>query len=393
MKNQTVSGRCRYSLGVAFILILVIAISSFAYADDLNDASRRIDNVVEAKFKTFAILVDGEPIVYCEDEAHAQQVLALLKRRYIKDDVLTKRVEFVEEITIAEIKAPLSSFNGYKPVDQVVDYIISGARRDDVYTVREGDDFLDIAKASGLTVNQIFEANPSLYDQKFLVVGQQINLTVDKPLINVMTVEQTIYTTPIDFEIIKHPTERLFEGEFDVKVEGEKGTSEIVADVVCLNGAEQSREVLSETVLVAPTPRELIVGSKKAPPKKGTGIFVLPARGYVITSPYGYRSYGFHSGIDLAMPIGCDVTAADGGVVTFAAKRGTYGYHIIIDHGDRKSSLYAHCSELLVKPGDEVFQGQRIALSGNSGRSTGPHLHFEMRIDNKPVNPSKFVDF
>ncbi len=376
-------------LGLMMLLIILLA-SSLVYAQDSNQYSGK---KVEPKFTTTAIIVDGEPVVFCQDEATARDVLSMLKASYGEGSEQLVSLQFVEDVTIGEAKVPLSRFDGYQSPYELVRYIKQGAEPLDPYIVQEGDTFLDIAEKNGISVEQILKANPNLLQQKYLVVGQEINLTLDKPFINVQTVEVVNYDEEIDFEVIEQPTDRLYEGEYDVKIEGAKGKSSFVAEVVCLNGVEQSRQIISETVIVEPVSRELIVGSKKAPPKKGSGVFTVPARGYIITSPYGYRSFGYHSGIDLAMPTGSDVTAADGGVVVKATWRADFGYHIIIDHGDRKSTLYAHCSELLVQPGDEVFQGQRIALSGSTGCSTGPHLHFEIRIDDVPINPSKFVSF
>ena len=92
---------------------------------------------------------------------------------------------------------------------------------------------------------------------------------------------------------------------------------------------------------------------------------------------------------------GEDILAADGGKVIVAENpKGTsywsFGKYIIIDHGGGYQTVYAHCSELLVKEGDTVLQGQRIALVGNTGRSTSPHLHFEVRVNGRRVNPLKF---
>lgn len=96
--------------------------------------------------------------------------------------------------------------------------------------------------------------------------------------------------------------------------------------------------------------------------------------------PY-YPSGGYHAGRDIACPIGTPVYAAAGGtVIHINDQADTYGNHIMIAHGNEVYTLYAHCSELLVSVGDEVVQGQQIAWSGNTGNTTGPHLHFEVRV-------------
>ncbi len=360
--------------------------------EQISKYSKRIDNTVSAKVTKTAILVDGKPIAFCANRKEAKQVLILLKHKYSDNNATLKSIDFVENVTIEKAKVALDDFRGYPSTEELLAYIEKGNAEDKTYTVQAGDTFSSISTKTGLTVEEIILANPQLAKQKFLSEGQSISVVVPDSLIHVKTVDTISYEKETDFEVVEEGTDRLFEGEFDIKVKGEKGKSSYVAERVLINGVEASREIISETVITEPKTQVLKVGTKKAPPKKGTGFFVRPARSYVITSPFGERrSYGIHTGIDLAMPIGRDITAADGGVVTFASYRGTYGYLVIIDHGDRKKTYYAHCSELLVKPGDKVFQGQRVALSGNSGRSTGPHLHFEVRIDDVPVNPIDHV--
>ena len=108
-----------------------------------------------------------------------------------------------------------------------------------------------------------------------------------------------------------------------------------------------------------------------------------------ISSPYGYRAiFGrFHHGIDVAANIGTKIYAYDDGVVTYSGHRGTYGLMIELDHGNGTKTRYAHCNALYYKKGAIVSKGEHIADVGNTGRSTGPHLHFELRVNGKSVNP------
>lgn len=112
-----------------------------------------------------------------------------------------------------------------------------------------------------------------------------------------------------------------------------------------------------------------------------------------VTSYYGWR-WGhreFHTGIDVAAPYGTVVRAAASGVVTMAGWYYGYGRAVLIRHADGLETLYGHNSKLLVSPGDRVERGQPIALSGSSGRSTGPHVHFEVRLGDRPVNPLRYL--
>lgn len=128
----------------------------------------------------------------------------------------------------------------------------------------------------------------------------------------------------------------------------------------------------------------------------GTGRFITPAEG-PITSPYGYRVHPifgtlrFHSGIDIGAYYGSSILAADSGIVIEAGWIGGYGNTVMIDHGGGYSTLYGHCSQLYVRNGQMVRQGEPIAAVGSTGNSTGPHLHFEVRINGDPVDPLGFI--
>lgn len=124
---------------------------------------------------------------------------------------------------------------------------------------------------------------------------------------------------------------------------------------------------------------------------------LMPIQARQIGSPFGRRIDpiagvgAIHEGIDYVADIGTSVLAAAGGVVTVAEYHPAYGYMIDVDHGNDFSSRYAHLSKMAVKAGQVIKRGQEIALSGNSGRSTGPHLHFEVRYRGAPQDPARFL--
>ena len=121
-----------------------------------------------------------------------------------------------------------------------------------------------------------------------------------------------------------------------------------------------------------------------------------------VAAPYNASGFGrrvdpftgqwaMHEGIDFLADLGSPVVAAAGGVVVFAGLHPQYGYMVDIDHGNDLVTRYAHCSKLLVREGDVVHRGRKIAESGSTGRSTGPHLHFEVRFRGVAQNPAKFL--
>jgi murein DD-endopeptidase MepM/ murein hydrolase activator NlpD len=173
----------------------------------------------------------------------------------------------------------------------------------------------------------------------------------------------------------------------------------IVGETLRIPGKERTQELAALNQTFHSSDRSLFLGVQRhldrrthAPAKAGPD-FIWPVEG-TLTSPYGerHRAMGgggtrFHAGIDLSVPTGTPVQAAQEGVVVFAGYNGAYGRAVKLEHQQGFSTLYAHNSRILVHVGQTVKVGQVICLSGSTGRSTGPHLHFEVHKDGWPVDP------
>lgn len=175
------------------------------------------------------------------------------------------------------------------------------------------------------------------------------------------------------------------------KLDREKALKEITSDLKELE--RQEDELLAQSKEIEKKIIELQSSSKYI-----GGVLLWPSPGYYkITSPFGYRNHPIlkkkklHTGIDIAVPKNSDIVAANSGKVIYSGYYGGYGYAVIIDHGGKISTLYAHNNKLLVKVGDEVEKGKVISKSGSTGLSTGPHLHFEVRENGSPVDPMKYL--
>ena len=166
-------------------------------------------------------------------------------------------------------------------------------------------------------------------------------------------------------------------------------------------GAHATATEIVETVAKEIPRSTELLKSKVAEPiskseSEGPVSLALPAQGR-ISSGFGNRLHPidkrakFHGGIDIAIPKGTPVKAAADGVVKFAGWRGGFGYAVVVEHADGTETLYAHNEKLLVEKGQEVDAGDQISLSGSTGKSTGPHLHFEVRQDGELVNPMKYL--
>jgi murein DD-endopeptidase MepM/ murein hydrolase activator NlpD len=132
--------------------------------------------------------------------------------------------------------------------------------------------------------------------------------------------------------------------------------------------------------------------------QQGTGVFTWPAPGYsTITSPYGMRYHPIlkynkkHTGVDIGAPSGANIVAADSGTVIQTGWMGGYGQVVVIDHGGGISTLYAHMSTIIAANGASVTKGETIGKVGSTGWSTGPHLHFEVRINGVDTNPMSYI--
>ena len=211
------------------------------------------------------------------------------------------------------------------------------------------------------------------------------------PLLSVISVTKETWEEEIPFETTYENTDTLTKGHSVVKVEGKKGIILHQGYSIWINKEEVTKKELSQEVTQAPETAVVLVGTREPESGEGTGTYVKPCSGSV-SSGFGSRWGRNHNGVDLAAPCGTAITAADTGIVTFAGwNSGGYGNLVIIDHGDGTETYYGHCSEILVKEGDIIRQGELIAKVGSTGRSTGNHLHFEIRVNGTSVNPAKYL--
>lgn len=228
------------------------------------------------------------------------------------------------------------------------------------YTVKPGETLWDIARKFDIDVATIAGVNPDLENVHRIKAGQEIRL---------MNIKGTIHRL--------HPGETLWDIARNYRIPQE--------EIIRVNGIENPDMLQVGQELILPGAKPMDLASR------GWGnSFIWPLKGR-ISSGYGWRWGRFHHGIDIAVPTGTPVRASKSGRVIFSGRNGGYGLVVYIDHQDQTETRYAHNSRLLVRRGDYVYKGQVIAYSGNTGRSTGPHLHFEIRLKGKSVNPLRFL--
>ncbi len=384
-------------------LVTLLATGTLAFANEVPEVDYLMDNVgrdMNVNISKYGIFVDDKPVGYVETESEAREILETLRTMYIDQDSTDFEVKFKEEVKVIKDSLRIMDQERVFTQEELLDYIIRGTTERRVHQVEKGENFWFIAENYGIPVDNLLRANPSVVPER-LQIGQEISLIVPKPLITVVGVEEKIYSEKIAYEIEYEDSSDYYQGDFRIKISGAYGEMEIVAEVYKENGLEAYREIVSETVVKEPKTRVVYRGTKDPPPRIGTGTFSYPfdtSRGRV-TSTFGnrfhpiYRRTIMHTGIDVAMPTGSLIYAADGGKVVEVGYSGGYGLMVKIDHGENIETLYAHLSDTYVSVGDMVFKGEKIALSGNTGTSTGPHLHFEVRKIGNPINPTNYLSF
>ena len=208
--------------------------------------------------------------------------------------------------------------------------------------------------------------------------GDKIEINRKVEPITVEMTEDGTMSEVIEYKTIEKKTKEMYRGDREVTQKGVNGRQIITGTVVYQNGKEVKRDIREKEVLKKSVDKIVLVGTNDKPKWYPTGHYIIPVKNEVITSYFGSRWGRIHGGLDFGMPIGTPIYASDGGTVTRASYFAGYGLCVEVTHNNGTFTRYGHCSAVKCKVGDKVAQGQKIALVGNTGNSTGPHLHFEI---------------
>ena len=356
--------------------------------DKMDDVLQKFTYMGDIQATAYAIMVDGERMAIVESEKIAQSILDSILTSYLKnDDTEYEYVGFAEDVKIEAYSTTLANVSSKSAA---LKKFKNGGQAEETYKVVSGDTIYGICDKLDLTFKELKAMNPDLDMDDTLHIGDKFVIKKEVPLLTVETVEVSTFAESIDYEVVYKESSSYYIGDQVVSRAGKKGKARVTARLTKQNGKTVEREDLKTVVITEPVDKIIVKGTKVPPPKKGTGTFIRPVNVGVYRG-WGMRWGRMHYGLDYAASTGTSIYASDGGTVTTAGWHGNYGYYIKIDHGGGFTTLYAHCSKLLVKVGDKVYQGQRIGLVGNTGRSTGPHCHFEIFKYGKNVNPSNYV--
>ena len=370
---------------------LTVAYTAPADADTDTDADPGAAEEEEPPVMTaWALSVDGEVLGYFPDKDQLYRLLDEVAQPWLPENTL--RYEFVEDVQIYSVELPADA-----RLDGINDLRVElNALRveEALYTVKTGDTFSGIADFYGLSIDELSALNPDLANINLLMIDQQLVVQRAVPRLSVTATIEVSYDQVIPSPVEYVETPNLYIGTTQLMQQGEDGLARIDAQVIYLNGVETSREILESTTLKEATTTYTYTGTTPRPVTASTGYYIWPVSG-PISSLFGGRYiwgvYDFHLGLDIAVPSGTTIKAADGGTVVTAGWSGSYGILVVIRHDNGTLTYYGHNSSVLVGVGQKVYQGQPIAVSGATGNVTGPHCHFEIRVNGTCVNPLNYL--
>ena len=338
--------------------------------------------------RAYAIYVNEGLVCATRSESEAFDALNSVKELYNKGTLL--KIEFVDEAVVR---------NEYVPQNQVLDLVaakntLNGKSRSrKIYETTTEEELANIAQRFSMTLDELSEMNKNLGEM--VAAGAKVNVLKTQSNIQVRTENIEEYEKEISFGTEEIADDILPLGSRVVASGGQDGTSVEKATVIRINGQEQDRIPISEEVKKQPVNEIIKIGMNDNGEKPiiSNTSWIWPINGKLSSGFSAARAhpiYGItrpHEGIDLSATYGASIRAAASGRVTLADRSGDYGNCIRIKSDETYSQVYAHLSQILVKEGQEVRQGQIIGKVGSTGASTGPHLHFEIRERNVAVNP------
>lgn len=293
-------------------------------------------------------------------------------------------LEFVENVRVYE---NFVSQEELCDIEEQVAEVTKQKESNKIYVVQSGDCLSVIAMDHDTTVDSIVKLNGMSDPEQMIRDGQELVIAVPEPDLQLLLTMGEVYEEDYTEEPTIIENDSWYTTKEVVHDEGTVGHRERNDVVVYQNGMEVNREMIHENIMVASAPAVIERGTVVPP------TYIKPIAGGRFTSGFGRRWGRMHKGTDWACPIGTTVYASCGGTVIQASYSGGYGNCVVISHPDGRMTRYAHNSKLLVKVGQRVEQGETIALSGNTGRSTGPHVHFELYINGSAVDALKYISY
>ena len=373
---------------------------TIAVAHHMLDENEMADAIIQSAGDQIgegtALYLDGELTAVCSDGDALRAYFTSRLEPYEVPDDPNVSVGFNKQVTLEDGLYFKDSLQDYADVEKELSDVKQAQK---VYTVKTGDTLWDIAHKNDLTFRELCALNTNfkgepLNEKSNIREGDELIVTKEEAALEVRITRIETREEEVAFAIETTKSNEYTKGTTKVLQEGQNGLRRVTfQNVYDTNNVLVEQTILSTEVIKEPVNKKVVQGTKKVKSSTkfitGSGQFIWPVPNYRYCSRwYGGR----HRGVDICAPAGTPIYASAGGTVTKAgynkAGAGTgYGYSVIINHGGGYSTVYAHCLSLTVSAGQTVKQGQLIGYLGSTGRSTGNHCHFEIRLNGSYIPP------
>lgn len=338
-----------------------------------------------------ALYLDGELTAVCADGVSLQSYLSSLIEPYEDPDDPNISVSFNKEVVLENGIYFKESFQDYEEVEEMLSGVQQAQR---IYTIETGDTLWGIAQKNDLTFKELCALNPDfkgepLNEKSSIKAGDELIVTKQESMLEVRITKLVTWQESIPYSTVTERSGEYLLGTRKTVQNGVNGIRSVTAErVYDANGIQLSQQIIKTEVVQEPVNQKVLVGTKNSY-ITGNGQFIWPVPNYRRVSRwYG----GSHRGVDITGALNTPIYASAAGTVTKAGYNragagSNYGYSIILNHGNGYTTIYAHCSSLVVSAGQYVKQGQLVGYMGSTGRSTGVHLHFEIRKNGSYIPP------
>lgn len=372
----------------------------------INDAETICDSLIANSnceiTNACGVYIDDRFLCAVKNETDALAVFDNILSEYETDD--DSSVSFVEDINYVQGFYP-DNLNTVWDAQKLSEKLATKKSEARYYTVKAGDTLSQIAEECKVGMADIFALNPDVKES--IHVGQRLLIEKDVNFVQVQITKTETHTETIKYSTVKVNTDTLYVGDKKTVVKGQNGEQTVTELVTYIDGVRVSSKEVSRVTTKEAVDEKIQVGTKRNNFNGSGGYynfaysgakFCWPGVGAtIISSRYGKRALnGWHNGIDLCRPggsLGAPVVAAESGKVVYVGYESMGGNVIRIDHGNGLSTLYAHLrsGSTCVRAGQYVTRGQQIAQIGDTGFVTGPHLHFEVRVNGNRVDPAPYL--
>ena len=371
----------------------IVPVSSLKLTEAEDLANIILKNSGQSVYEGYGLYIDGEFVGSTDESDSLLTILDEYREQYRPEGDTESKLQFKQNIALVDGVYPTSSIMANSEFKLLLNSEIEGEK---YHTVSAGESPSLIADMYDLYVSELKAMNPVLQENPNIYVGQELVVSKSVSYLNVTNTRREVYTEETPYPTNKSYSDKYYTTYSKVTKKGVPGEQLVTALVTYEDGVPVSRQVLATEVLKEPVAREMVVGTKNPIYSVGNASgtskgFIWPTiGGYVSCGIWGYKG---HTGTDIAgCGYGSNIYASAAGTVVKVKWGNTgYGYYVIINHGDGIQTLYAHMSNIYVKQGQYVNQGDIIGAMGSTGNSTGTHLHFEIRINGQYVNPLNYV--